>query len=49
MRLFFADPKGMLCATEYVARKSLVCNWSGREDLNLRPPGPEFGGRKKPE
>jgi len=23
--------------------------WSGREDLNLRPPGPEFGGRKKTE
>src|SRR5579863_1526293 len=20
--------------------------WSGREDLNLRPPGPESGGRK---
>jgi hypothetical protein len=19
-------------------------NWSGREDLNLRPPGPELGG-----
>jgi hypothetical protein len=23
--------------------------WSGREDLNLRPPGPEFGGPKKSE
>jgi hypothetical protein len=23
--------------------------WSGREDLNLRPPGPEFGDRKKGE
>jgi DNA invertase Pin-like site-specific DNA recombinase len=23
--------------------------WSGREDLNLRPPGPEFGDRKKTE
>jgi hypothetical protein len=21
-------------------------NWSGREDLNLRPPGPELGGKE---
>jgi hypothetical protein len=28
-------------------RKSFVMIWSGREDLNLQAPGPEFGERYK--
>ena len=34
---------------DLIFQRAKTEDWSGREDLNLRPPGPEFGGQKKPE
>jgi integrase len=41
------------CELRPIAPKAVAANslkeWSGREDLNLRPPGPEFKDRNKKE